>query len=73
MVIQMSQNNSWEAENSNGNEPEKDDEKDRKESKNQEKKEEHQDDRIEKLGQVTLSENKEKQNIHLLTIIGEVE
>ena len=69
----MSQNNSWEAENSNGNEPEKDDEKDRKESKNQEKKEEHQDDRIEKLGQITLSENKEKQNIHLLTIIGEVE
>lgn len=69
----MSQNNSWEAENSNGNEPEKDDEKDRKESKNQEKKEEHQDDRIEKLGQVTLSENIEKQNIHLLTIIGEVE
>ena len=73
MVIHMSKNNSWKAENSNVNEPDKEDDKDRKESKNQEKKEEHQDDRIEKLGQVTLSENKEKQNIHLLTIIGEVE
>lgn len=36
-------------------------------------KEEHKDERIEKLGQITLNENKEKQNIHLLTIIGEVE
>lgn len=36
-------------------------------------KEEHQDERIEKFGQITLNENKEKQNIHLLTIIGEVE
>lgn len=36
-------------------------------------KEEHQDERIEKMGQLTLNESKEKHNIHLLTIIGEVE
>ena len=36
-------------------------------------KEEHQDERIEKLGQVTLGENKEHQDIHLLSIIGEIE
>lgn len=35
--------------------------------------EKHKDERIEQLGQVTLNKNKEKQNIHLLTIIGEVE
>lgn len=35
--------------------------------------EKHRDERIEQLGQVTLNKNKEKQNIHLLTIIGEVE
>lgn len=36
-------------------------------------KEQHRDDRIEATGQVTLNENKEQQEIHLLTIIGEVE
>lgn len=36
-------------------------------------KEEHTDERIEKLGQLTLDKNKEKQDIHLLSIIGEVE
>lgn len=35
--------------------------------------EKHKDERIEQLGQVTLNKNKEKHNIHLLTIIGEVE
>ena len=35
--------------------------------------EKHRDERIEKTGQVLLDNNKEKQNIHLLTIIGEVE
>lgn len=35
--------------------------------------EEHQDERIEKSGQLTLDENAEKQCIHLLSIIGEVE
>lgn len=35
--------------------------------------EKHQDQRIEETGQVTLRENKEKHNIHLLSIIGEVE
>lgn len=35
--------------------------------------EKHQDERIEQTGQVTLNKNKEKQNIHLITIIGEVE
>jgi len=36
-------------------------------------KEEHQDDRIEKIGQITLRENDQKHGIHLLTIIGEIE
>lgn len=35
--------------------------------------EEHQDDRIEQTGQLTLDENGDKQSIHLLSIIGEVE
>lgn len=35
--------------------------------------EEHDDKRIEKIGQLTLDKNEQKQNIHLLTIIGEVE
>lgn len=36
-------------------------------------KEEHNDKRIEDSGQVTLDENEKKQEIHLLTIIGEIE
>lgn len=35
--------------------------------------EEHNDERIEKSGQLTLDKNKEKQQVHLLTIIGEIE
>lgn len=35
--------------------------------------EEHMDKRIEQTGQLTLGDNAEKQNIHLLTIIGEIE
>lgn len=35
--------------------------------------EKHKDERIEQTGQLTLNENKEKQNIHLLSIIGEIE
>lgn len=35
--------------------------------------EKHRDERIKQTGQVLLDNNKEKQNIHLLTIIGEVE
>lgn len=35
--------------------------------------EEHRDERIEKNGQLTLDKNVEKHNIHLLTIIGEIE
>ena len=31
------------------------------------------DERVEKMGQLTLDENREKQDIHLLTIIGEIE
>ncbi len=51
------------------------DNKDNKDNKETEKKdaEQHRDERIEKTGQVTLDKNKEKQNIHLITIIGEVE
>lgn len=33
----------------------------------------HRDERIEKIGQLTLDENEQKHNIHLLSIIGEVE
>ncbi|MGN1147412.1 MAG: ClpP family protease [Lachnospiraceae bacterium] len=43
----------------------------REENKREEEK--HRDERIEQIGQVTLKGNKEKQNIHLITIIGEVE
>jgi len=35
--------------------------------------EKHQDERIEQIGQVTLHDNREKQDIHLLSIIGEIE
>lgn len=35
--------------------------------------EKHQDERIEQNGQLTLRDNKEKQDIHLLSIIGEIE
>lgn len=35
--------------------------------------EEHADERIEKSGQLTLDKNEQKHNIHLLTIIGEIE
>ncbi len=48
-----------------------DNNKDNKEEKREEEKQ--RDERIEQTGQVTLDKNKEKQNIHLLTIIGEVE
>ncbi len=36
-------------------------------------KEKHQDQRIEQLGQLTLNENEQKQDIHLISIIGEIE
>lgn len=42
-------------------------------NQNKDQHQEHQDKRIEKIGQLTLEENKEKQNIHLLSIIGEIE
>ena len=45
---------------------------DRKEE-NKREDEQHRDQRIEQTGQVTLDRNKEKQNIHLISIIGEVE
>ncbi len=41
--------------------------------KEQLEKEDHQDQRIEKTGQVTLNQNAEHKNIHLLSIIGEIE
>lgn len=40
---------------------------------NRREEEKQRDERIEKTGQVTLDKNKEKQKIHLITIIGEVE
>ena len=53
--------------NNNGNSNPNDDKEARA------KEEEHADERIEKTGQLTLDKNPEKHNIHLLTIIGEVE
>lgn len=44
-----------------------------KENENKNNKESYMDERIEKTGQVTLDENEENQDIHLLSIIGEVE
>lgn len=44
-----------------------------KKQENRQEKEEQQDERIEKIGQLTLNENKERHNIHLLSIIGEIE
>lgn len=48
---------------------------DERENKKEEKREEQEskDKRIEQTGQITLDQNKEKQEIHLLTIIGEIE
>lgn len=43
------------------------------EGREKREKEEHNDKRIEDSGQVTLDENEKKQEIHLLTIIGEIE
>ena len=37
------------------------------------KKEEHQDERIKQIGQMTLNENGKLENIHLISIIGEIE
>ncbi len=39
----------------------------------QREQEKHKDERIEDVGQITLDENKEHHNIHLVTIIGEIE
>lgn len=49
--------------------------KQNEEKKNEEKREEekYKDARIEQTGQVLLDKNKEKQNVHLITIIGEIE
>lgn len=43
------------------------------EEEKKQQQEEHQDERIEKLGQLTLEDNEAKQDIHLLSIIGEIE
>lgn len=40
---------------------------------NQQEKEKRREDRIEQTGQATLNENREMENIHLLSIIGEIE
>ena len=56
--------------NAKGKEDQNKDENERNKKKENEK---LKDERIEKVGQVTLDENKEHHKIHLLTIIGEVE
>ena len=43
------------------------------EKKTEIEKEEHRDERIEQTGQVTLDENGKMENIHLISIIGEIE
>lgn len=43
------------------------------EKKTEIEKEEHRDERIEKTGQVTLNENSKLEDIHLISIIGEIE
>ena len=54
-------------------------EKNEKEGKEEERKaskaeaEKHRDERIESTGQLTLDENESQHNIHLITIIGEIE
>ena len=47
--------------------------KDENEQNKKKENEKLKDERIEKVGQVTLDENKEYHKLHLLTIIGEVE
>lgn len=54
-------------------EPEKKDSEEKNTGNDQIKKEEHSDKRIEQTGQVSLNENEEHHNVHLLSIIGEVE
>ena len=44
-----------------------------KKNNNKENTESHRDERIEKTGQLTLSDNKQHLKIHLITIIGEIE
>lgn len=44
-----------------------------KKNNNKENAESHRDERIEKTGQLTLSDNKQHLKIHLITIIGEIE
>lgn len=41
--------------------------------KEKQEKEKHEEERIKETGQLTLTENKEHQNIHLLSVIGEIE
>ncbi|MCM1101431.1 MAG: ATP-dependent Clp protease proteolytic subunit [Clostridium sp.] len=52
----------------NGDDNDKEDDRDRKA-----KQEEHEDERIEKLGQLTLEGDDDRKDIHLLSIIGEIE
>ncbi|MDR0963000.1 MAG: ATP-dependent Clp protease proteolytic subunit [Clostridium sp.] len=47
--------------------------KEDKRKEDKQKEEEHQDERIKELGQTTLDQNADHHNIHLLTIIGEIE
>ena len=56
--------------NAKGKEDQNKDENERNKKKENEK---LKDERIEKVGQVTLDENKEHHKLHLLTIIGEIE
>ena len=59
-----------------GNNKNKNNNDEKKESERKEKKadaEKHRDERIEATGQLTLDENESDHNIHLITIIGEIE
>lgn len=62
--MQEENKNQKETENANQDKPK---------DENRREEEKHRDERIEQTGQVTLKGNKEQENIHLITIIGEVE
>ncbi|MBQ7956179.1 MAG: ATP-dependent Clp protease proteolytic subunit [Lachnospiraceae bacterium] len=51
----------------------KDDYEQKSETEEKREREEHNDSRIEQSGQLTLDQNREKKEIHLLSIIGEIE
>ncbi len=69
----MDMQNSQSNRNNQNNQKNQNDQNDRKEGNRQIQMEEHTQEQIKETGQVTLNENKEHHEIHLLSIIGEIE